>query len=312
MILGRYRPFHDWLLKRFGERVFKICLDAGFTCPNRDGSKASGGCTFCDLAGSGARHIETSLGIRHQVQQQIQTARRRYRAEKFIAYFQAFTNTYAPVRVLKDIYDAAFCDPNVVGLSIGTRGDCVTDEVCELIAGYKSRGPVWLELGLQSVNQSTLDRINRAERVEDFVEACESARKAGVDVVAHLIFGLPGDTREDCLKGVRLVNECGCRGIKIHNLYIDANAPMAEEWQRGEIQMIEREEYISWVCDALEILDPGVLVHRLTGEASPKLHLAPQWSREKVHLLRDIERELERRGSYQGKALVHGETKVNF
>lgn len=299
----RYNAFNPWLKNKWGERVHKVCLDAGFTCPNRDGSKATGGCTFCDVAGSGARHIATELGLRRQALRQMTRIGRRYHASKFIAYFQAFTNTYAPVERLKKLYDAALFDERVVGLSVGTRSDCITEEVCELLASYKSRAYVWLELGLQSVNQHTLDRINRAETVEDYVFASALAKRYGLDLVTHLIFGLPGDEPADYMRAVDLANECATNGIKIHNLYIDARAPMAEQYRAGDVRVMDRNEYVGLVCDALERLRPEVLVHRLTGEVPAKELVAPDWVRDKSAVLLAIDAELARRGTRQGVAL---------
>jgi radical SAM protein (TIGR01212 family) len=302
-VMLRYNAFHPWLRQQYGQRVHKICLDGGFTCPNRDGSKAEGGCTFCDVAGSGARHIATELGIRRQALRQISRVQKRYKAALFIAYFQAFTNTYAPVHTLKQIYDAAFFDDRIVGLSVGTRSDCITDEICELLASYRQRGRVWLELGLQSVNQSTLDSVNRAERVDDYFAAAELAREYKLDLITHLIFGLPGDTPEDWLRAVKAVNASGSVGIKIHNLYIDSRAPLADAWHQGKVTLPNRNQYVSAVCDALEILRPEILVHRLTGDAPPHELLAPDWVRDKSAVLQSIENELELRNSRQGSKL---------
>ncbi len=295
-----WNSFNVWLRERFAERVHRACIDAGFTCPNRDGSKASGGCTFCDLAGSAAGHIEPAFGIRRQIRKQIASGEARYGARKFIAYFQAFTNTYAPVERLREIYDAALEDPRIVGLCVGTRGDCVTDEVCGLLAWYGAERLTWMEVGLQSVNQATLDRVNRAERVEDFAEACRAARKFGVPVVAHLIFGLPGDTRADCLRAIAHLNQCGVWGVKIHNLYIDSLAPMAEEWRAGALTLPDRDEHIALLCDALELLAPGIMVQRLCAAAPRARHLAPAWSLDKAVVLQGIRDEFARRGTRQG------------
>jgi uncharacterized protein len=299
-----WNSFNVWLRERFGERVHRACIDAGFTCPNRDGSKASGGCTFCDLAGSAAGHIEPAFGIRRQVREQIASGEARYGARKFIAYFQAFTNTYAPIERLRESYEAALEDPRIVGLCVGTRGDCVTDGVSRLLASYGAERLAWMEVGLQSVNQATLDSVNRAERVEDFAEACGSARRFGVPVVAHLIFGLPGDTRSDCLRAIAHLNECGVWGVKIHNLYIDSLAPMAADWRDGRVPIPDVEEHIALVCDALELLDPGIMVHRLCAAAPHGRHLAPAWALEKAAVLHGIRDELSRRNTCQGSSFA--------
>jgi hypothetical protein len=304
-----WNSFGAWLKDHFGERVHRACIDAGFTCPNRDGSKAFGGCTFCDAVGSAAGHVESALAIRRQVGEQIASGAARHGARKFIAYFQAFTNTYAPVGRLREVYDAALEDPRIVALSVATRSDCVTDGACGLIASYRGRCMPWLEVGLQTVNQATLDRVNRAERVEDFAAACDTARRHGLPVVAHLMLGLPGDSREDSLRAVEHINECGVWGVKIHNLYIDSSAPMAEEWRAGRVEVPAEGEYVSFVCDALERLSPGVLVHRLCASAPKERHLAPAWALNKTAVLDAIRREFARRATRQGSAIAGGATR---
>lgn len=296
-----WRDFNSWLKQRFGQRVQKVCIDAGFTCPNRDGLKGTGGCAFCDSVGSGARHVLSSEEIGAQVRRQIGAAHHRYGATKFIAYFQAFTNTYAPAPTLRATYDSALVDDRIIGLSVGTRSDCVTEEICEILATYRTRGlEVWLELGLQTANPNTLARMNCLHTPEDFARACELARAAGLNVVAHIIIGLPGEKHDDFMTTVRLVNRCQVGGVKIHNLFIDSRSNLAEPWRRGEIHMLSREDYISAVCDALELLNPETLVHRLTGEAPPEFLLAPEWVLDKYLVINAIERELHYRGTAQG------------
>lgn len=291
-----YNSFNQWLRKRHGARVQRLCVDGGFTCPNRDGTKSAGGCSFCDAGGSGAGHIAAGMDVAGQVRRQIDRVQHRYgRSCRFIVYFQAFTSTYASVDQLRRVYDASLCDERIVGLSVGTRADCLTPEICALLASYVPRYDVWVEIGLQSVNQATLDRVNRAERVEDFERACAMAKAAGLGVVAHLIFGLPGDAREDCLRAADLVNRCGVDGVKIMNLYIHASAPMAAEWRAGRVGLMERDEYVALVCDALERLEPSVLVHRLTGECPAPELLAPAWAGDKHAVLNAIHAELARR-----------------
>lgn len=296
-----FTRFSEQLQHRFGERVGKVCIDAGFTCPNRDGRKARGGCHFCEQGGARASHAEPDLPIRQQVRCQIESVMDRSGSpRKFIAYFQAFSNTYAPLEILRRCYDAALDDEHVVGLMVGTRADCVGSPVCHLLSSYLPRGPVWVELGLQTVNQATLDRMNRQERVEDFAEACGSAREAGLDVTAHVIFGLPGDDRETNLRTVAYAAACGATGIKIHNLYVDDRSAIAEGWRRGGIVLPSLEEYVSLVCDALEILPAHIVIHRLTGQAPPAHHLAPAWATNKLDVQRRVVEEMRRRGTTQG------------
>lgn len=295
-----YLSLRDYLRAEFGFGLQRLCLDAGFLCPNRDGSKAVGGCTFCDVAGSGALHTQGPLSLRRQVQHQIELSRRRHGPSRYISYLQAFTNTYGSLDRLREVYEAAISHPEVAVLSVGTRSDCVDAPVCDLLAEFAKRVQVWLELGLQSVNQATLDRVNRAETPEDFRSACRLARSRGLQVVAHLIVGLPGDSPSDCLRAADVVNAEGVWGVKIHNLYIDSRAPMATEWQAGAIPMLSRDEYVDVVCDMLERLRSDMVIHRLTGQAPRAFHLAPQWALDKGAVLDAIVAEMRRRGSVQG------------
>jgi radical SAM protein (TIGR01212 family) len=246
------------------------------------------------VAGSGASHIEETLGVRRQVQHQVALSEKRHGRSRYIAYLQAFTNTYGPLDRLRAVYEAAVSHPDVAVLSVGTRAACVDRPVCELLAELNRRVQVWLELGLQSVNQATLDRVNRAETPDDFRQACRAARACGLRVVAHLIVGLPGDTPEDCLRAVDLLNAEGVWGVKIHNLYIDSRAPMAAEWEAGAIATMTQEEYVACVCDMLESLRPQTVIHRLTGQAPRAFHLAPSWALSKGTVLEAIEPELKR------------------
>jgi len=297
----RIHYFHDDLVTRYGCRVQKLCIEGGFTCPNRDGTKAYGGCLFCDAGGSGAAHINSSLKIREQVQAQKRRCVARYGAVKFISYFQSYTNTYAPLDHLRKLYDEAVEDPDVIGLSVGTRADCLSEEICALLAKYKDSGRrVWVEIGIQTVNQSTLDKLNRAESVEDFVRAGQLVKQAGLELVTHVIVGLPGDTLQDFLATIDLVNFLQADGIKIHNLYIDSRAPLAQMWREMKVPTLSLENYVSAVCDGLERLSWGCLVHRLSGQAPRPYHLAPDWALDKQKVMAAIEGELEHRRTRQG------------
>jgi radical SAM protein (TIGR01212 family) len=299
----RIHFFHDYLLSHYGQRVQKLCLDGGFTCPNRDGSKAVGGCVFCDVGGSGAAHIAAARPIREQIATQKAQCRARYGASIFIAYFQAFTNTYAPLERLKSLYDEALEDSDIVGLSVGTRADCLSPSVCDLLASYRDKGRrVWVEIGVQTVNQETLDRMNRAELVDDFRRAAKLVKERGLDLVVHVIVGLPGDTAEDFYRTIGFVNEVGADGIKIHNLYVDARAPLAKWWRDGQLKVLTLEEYAEAVATGLEQLCPACLIHRLSGQAPRPYHLAPDWALDKNRVIHAIEKVLERRGTAHGSA----------
>lgn len=293
--------FHDHLVSYYGQRVQKLCLDGGFTCPNRDGSKSVGGCLFCDADGSGAGHMAAARPIREQIAQQKAQCRRRYGAKLFIAYFQAFTNTYGPLERLKSLYDEALASDDIVGLSVGTRADCLNDAVCDLLASYQVRKRrVWVEIGIQTVNQETLLNMNRAESVEDFRRAAKLVKARGLELVVHVIVGLPGDKRDDFLATISFVNTLDADGIKIHNLYIDSRAPLAALWHKGQIVLWGFNDYVTCVADGLERLSRRCLVHRLSGQAPKPYHLAPDWALDKNRIIRAIEGELLRRGTFHG------------
>ncbi|MGC8740613.1 MAG: TIGR01212 family radical SAM protein [Candidatus Sumerlaeaceae bacterium] len=301
----RINHFHNFLKQAYGCRVQKLCLDGGFTCPNRDGSKATGGCYFCDASGSGAAHIVSAEPISEQLKSQKLRCQQRYGAVKFIAYFQAFTNTYAPIERLRMLYDQATSDPDVIGLSVGTRADCISEKVCELLRGYQCQGKrVWVEIGVQTINQTTLERMNRAETVEDYRRAARLIKEANLELVAHVIVGLPGDTRDDFLRTVEFLNEIHADGAKIHNLYIDARAALARWWREGRCQLLDFDEYINLVADGLESLAPNCVIHRLSGQAPRPFHLAPHWALDKNFIIQKIESELERRGTRHGSRWV--------
>lgn len=299
-----YKTFNTFLRERFGARVFRVPLDAGFDCPNRDGTRAFGGCTFCDDRGSGAPTIKTVLDVRSQLESGIKRVTRRYKATKFLAYFQAFTNTYAPEGVLKMLYDTGLDHPDVVGLCIGTRPDCVPDNVLDLLASYHEKTFVWLEIGLQSAFDRTLDLINRAHTAAEFFDAVNRCKARGLMVATHLIFGLPGETREEMLETVRQVALSGVDGVKIHQLCIYKGTPMELDYRSGRLGVLDEAEYIDLVCDALELLPPEMVIMRLVAEGSQEEVIAPQWSFEKFRIMEKIDAELNRRGTRQGSKFM--------
>ncbi|MCX7626744.1 MAG: TIGR01212 family radical SAM protein [Candidatus Sumerlaeaceae bacterium] len=293
--------FHDHLIECYGQRVQKLCLDGGFTCPNRDGSKSFGGCLFCDSDGSGAGKILAARPVGEQVARQKALCQRRYGAKLFIAYFQAFTNTYAPVERLRFLYDQALASDDVIGLSVGTRADCLDEQVCDLLASYMSRSRrVWVEIGVQTVNQATLDRMNRAEGVEDFRRAAQLVKQRNLELVVHVIVGLPGDGIDDFLATVDFVNTLNADGIKIHNLYVDSRAPLAALWRKGDVPILSFGDYVSAVAQGVARLSSRCLVHRLSGQAPKPYHLAPEWALDKNRVIRAVEAELLARGAFHG------------
>ena len=299
--MKRYRNLKSFLIENFGCRVHKVTIDAGFTCPNRDGTVGYGGCIYCDERGSGSYAIDRLEPVRKQVSDGIERLKKRYKAEKFIAYFQAFTNTYAPVERLKRLYDEALEHPDIVGLAIGTRPDCVPDSVHELVESYVDNYQVWLEYGLQSCHNDTLMRINRGHKYEDFVDAVERTRGRGILICAHVIIGLPGESREDILATAEAVAQLQLDAIKIHSLYVLEGTSIAKMYHRGEVPMIERDEYVELLCDFLERLPPNMVIQRLIGEGPRDRLIAPKWCLDKHAVLSQIDHGLEKRDSYQGK-----------
>ncbi len=284
----------------FGERVYRVPIDAGFTCPNRDGQRAFGGCTFCDDRGSGAPTIDPALSVKEQIESGMKRIRRRFKANKFLAYFQAFSNTYAPEAVLKRLYDVALEFPDVVGIRIGTRPDCLDENILNLLEEYNQSTFVWLEIGLQSAFNRTLDRINRGHSAEEFFDAVQRARRRKLKIATHLIFGLPGETDEEMMETVRQVARCDIDAVKIHQLCIYKGTPMEMDYRLGTLSVLSQEHYVRLVADALEMLPPDMVIMRLVAEGQQDEILAPAWSFDKKSVTEAIENELLRRGTKQG------------
>ncbi len=288
------------LLRRYGERVHKVAINAGMTCPNRDGSKGQGGCTFCNNV-SFSPNARQAPAVTAQIDAGRQVIARRTRAARFLAYFQAYTNTYADVEYLSGLYGQVLAEPDVIGLSIGTRPDCVPDAVLDLLAGYQAQGrEVWLELGLQSAFDETLERVNRGHGFAEYRRAVRAARLRGLKVCAHLIVGMPGEGREHALSSLEQVLALGVDGLKLHPLHVVKGTALAKEWRRGEYTPLEFDDYIGIAADMIERTPPGVVFHRVTGTAARDILLAPQWCSKKWAVLNGIEDELRRRGSRQG------------
>ncbi|HRZ86625.1 MAG TPA: TIGR01212 family radical SAM protein [bacterium] len=300
--MKRYYPFNDYLKKKFGCKVYKVSVDAGFTCPNRDGTVASGGCIYCDDAGSRASYCDRGLSVREQILKGIELVRNRYGARKFIAYFQAFTNTYAPAAKLKSIYDQAFVSDDVVGIAIGTRPDCVGEEVLDVIEQYALKRDVWIELGVQTVHDRTLAAINRGHTAGDSLSAIRAIkRRAGLKVCAHIIVGLPGEGAAETIETARELSDSGIDGVKVHCLHVLKGTIAEKMFAEGKLALLAREEYVRRACDVLENIRAGITVQRLTGEAPAERLVAPLWVNGKQRILKMIDVELERRDSFQGK-----------
>ncbi len=302
----RYRDLNSYLRERFGCRVQKISLDAGLTCPNRDGVKGTGGCIYCNARGSGTGAHGRGLSIREQLEAGRAAVARRYGAERFIAYFQSFSNTYAPLARLRALYEEAASVPGVAALFIGTRPDCVSEEVLDLLAEFSRRLLVWVEYGLQTANEETLAAIGRGHGLQEFLAAAAATRSRGIPVCAHIILGLPGETREDARRTAQVLAQAGVEGVKIHSLYIVRGTALEELYRRGGYRPLSREEYASWAADVIERLPPEVVIQRLTGDPHPAELVAPAWCRDKAAVLAAIRGELARRDSRQG-TFAHAE-----
>jgi uncharacterized protein len=280
-----YKSYSSYLTETFGCRVQKISLDSGLTCPNRDGSKGTGGCIYCDHKGSGTGAHRQFPSITSQMVRGRDFLRRRYGAEKFIAYFQSFSNTYGPLERLTALYQEALSVEDVVGLAVGTRPDCVSSEVLDLLAGFQSSYLVWVEYGLQSFHPRTLSLINRGHTVEDFIRAVEKTRKKKINICVHVILGLPGERLEDVLFTARRLAELDIQGLKIHSLYINHGTLMESWYTQGLYQPLEQGQYVDWVCRFLELCPSHWVVQRLTGDPDPKQLIAPQWALKKQETL---------------------------
>ncbi len=295
-----FNLYSTHLKQHFGGRVHKISVDAGFGCPNRHGGRDAHGCIFCDPGGSGAVGIERSEPIAVQIERAKELMRRKYRAKWFIAYFQPFSNTFAPVPKLRSYYDQALAVDDVVGLAVGTRPDCVPEAVMDLLGEYHRKTDFWLELGLQSIHDRTLDFLQRGHDYACFLDAYQRAKQRNLRVCAHVILGLPGESRDDILATAAEVARLKVDGIKLHLLHILKGTPLGDLYNQGEIQMLEMDEYVGLVVDFIELLPPETLIHRLTGDGPRDILLAPLWSMNKWEVLNAIDDELERRGSKQG------------
>jgi radical SAM protein (TIGR01212 family) len=334
MALSDYvHTFGQWLLAKHGERVHKIALDAGFTCPNRDGSKGVGGCTFCNNASFSPNEpgIEAAASypgapivtagdtttvplprkrMPGPLPAQLDSGRtaigRRTRARKFMAYFQAYTNTYAEIERLRALYDEALGYGDVVGLSVGTRPDCVPPAVLDLLAEYRDRGlEVWLELGLQSAFDETLARVNRGHGFREYAQTSAAARRIGLPVCAHLIIGLPGETEWHYRQSLARILEEGVDGLKLHPLHVVRQTQLANQWRRGEYSPLTLDDYIRIAADLIEYTPETVIYHRVTGTSPRDVLLAPDWCQHKWIVLNGIETTLRNRGARQGSRALN-------
>ena len=300
--MNLYNDYSSYLKTKYGCKVYRIGLDAGFSCPNRDPGKGSG-CIYCNEEGSRSSYTHPEEPVAEQLASRIEYLKLKKDAQKFIAYFQAFTNTHAPVNKLKEIYDKVLPFKDVVGISIGTRPDAVDREKLKLIASYKDRYEVWLEYGLQSIHDRTLEMINRGHTFRDFTDALKLAKEFGIPVSSHVILGLPGEAKSDMLETAKRLSELKIDGVKIHLLHVLKGSALEKLYHEGKVRILEQDEYAELVCDFLEYLSGNILIQRITGEGPRYNHIAPLWALDKVGTINKIKEELLKRGSCQGAKL---------
>ena len=300
------KPYHSldhMLRERFGEKVYKVTLNGGMSCPNRDGKLGSRGCIFCSAGGSGDFAADAELSVTEQIDSQIALLSAKRPIHKYIAYFQAYTNTYAPVEYLRKIFTEALAHPSVVALSIGTRPDCLGEDVLELLNELNQRKPVWEELGLQTMHERTAAYIRRGYPLSCFEDAVQNLRKRQIEVIVHTILGLPGESEKDILETMQYLNGQDIQGIKLQLLHVLKGTDLAEDYVAGKFRVYEREEYLNLLIDCLEHLDPSIVIHRMTGDGPEKLLIAPLWASRKREVLNLLHHEMKVRNSWQGKQL---------
>ncbi len=303
----RYHSLNYFLREKFGEKVFKISLDGGFSCPNRDGKVSKGGCVFCSARGSGDYAGSRNFSITGQFNDVKTMMANKWKSGKYIAYFQAYTNTYAPVDELRQKYEEAINQDGVVALSIATRPDCLEDDVLDLIEELSKKLYVWVELGLQTINDDVAKKINRGYDLKVFDDAMTRLKERNIDVVVHSILGLPGESQDDMLKTINYIAHSGAQGIKLHLLHLMKDTKMVELYENGELQFLSQEDYIKLICRAVSMLPKEMVVHRLTGDAPRDLLIGPMWSLKKWEVLNAIDKTLEDNDVYQGKNFDMGD-----
>ena len=297
---------NDFLKEKFNEKIYKVSLDGGFTCPNRDGKVSRGGCIFCSENGSGDFTATKLKSIHAQIEEQIDLVSKKYKGDKYIAYFQNFTNTYAEVSYLRKIYEEALSHEKIVGLAIATRPDCLGDDVLELLAELNKKTFLWVELGLQTLNDYVAKYFNRAYETEIYEEASEKLNRLSIKFVTHIIIGLPKEENDDYLKTAIFAQNCGTWGIKLHLMYVVKNTPLEKLYLNGDLKVNTKEEYVEKVVNVLENISSEIVVHRLTGDGDRETLVAPLWSIKKIDVLNSIHKELKRRNTYQGKLYYGG------
>ncbi|MGX7014589.1 TIGR01212 family radical SAM protein [Vagococcus silagei] len=302
---GRDKRYYTWnqaLQDNFHDKIFKVPIDGGFDCPNRDGTVAHGGCTFCSVSGSGDFIIAPTEPLPDQFKKQVDQMHKKWpHSKQYIVYFQNFTNTHAPVDVIRHRFEQVLNEEGIVGVSIGTRPDCLPDDVVDYLAELNERFYLWVELGLQTTYEKTSQLINRAHDYDTYLEGVAKLRAKNIRVCTHLINGLPGETHEMMLENVRrTVQDSDIQGIKLHLLHLMTNTKMMRDYTERRLQLLSQTEYVNLICDQLEIIPPNIIIHRLTGDAPRDTIIGPMWSLKKWEVLNAIDHELKKRGTYQG------------
>lgn len=306
----RYHSLNYHLRGQFGEKIGKITLDGGFTCPNRDGSLGRGGCLFCSPSGSGDFIAARNKPVAEQFDQGREVIQNKWAVNKYIAYLQSFTNTYAPIEKLREIYAAVLALPGVVGLSIATRPDCLPDEVLDLLAEINKHHYLLVELGLQTIHERSADFCNLKYNYRDFLIAVDNLKARQINVCTHIILGLPGEDHNDMMATAGAVADLPIQGIKIQLLHLLRNTPLAEVYERQPFPLLSQEEYVDLVTGIIEILPPSMVIHRLTGDGPRQMLLGPVWSKNKRAVLNAIDRELVKKNSWQGKLYNKNQQKL--
>lgn len=300
----RYFSLNEYCKQTFGGKVYRLSLNGGMSCPNRDGTLSIGGCTFCSEGGSGDFAANYQVSISAQIAEAKTRIQEKTDCKQFIAYFQAYTNTYAPIEHLRRIYSEAMDESDVVALSIGTRCDCLSDDILDLLQELSQRKPVWIELGLQTIHNSIHKTLNTHTTIEQFDESVSKLQARGIPVITHVILGLPGETKSMMLETISHVAALPVSGIKLQLLHVLKGTALAESYEINPFSLFELEEYCDFIVDCIELLPPEMVVHRITGDGPRKLLIAPLWSTDKKRVLNTISKRFKERDTWQGKALI--------
>ena len=293
--MGRFYSLNDYFREHFGEKIYKVSLDGGFTCPNRDGTVSTGGCIFCSESGSGEFAGKRHKNIYQQIEEQLQLISEKFPSGKVIAYFQNFTNTYADIGYLAKIYEEALSHPRVIGIAIATRPDCLGEEVLSFLEKLNQKTFLWIELGLQTVNERVAQYINRAYSLSVYTEACKNLKKRKIKFVTHVLLGLPLEEEKDALNTALFAEKCGTWGLKLHCLYVQKNTYLEQLYLKNEIKIQKKDEFVKKIVTILENISYNIVIHRVTGDGNRKTLIAPLWTLQKREVLNSIQKELKQR-----------------